>query len=125
MRLLLDSHTLLWWMDDPSRLGLAAQQAISDPANLVFASAVSVWELGLKSSKGKLRLPLGFHRMLRENGIEPLAFTVEHAVESISLPAIHGDPFDRALVAQCRMDSMTLATRDGMLGGYGIAILPV
>jgi PIN domain nuclease of toxin-antitoxin system len=124
MRLLLDSHTLLWWMDDPARLELAARQAISDPANLVFASAASVWELGLKSSKGKLRLPPGFHRMLRENGIEPLAFTAEHAVESISLPAIHGDPFDRALVAQCRMESMTLVTRDGMLGRYGIAILP-
>lgn len=125
MRLLLDSHTLLWWMDDPSKLNPSARQAISDPANLVFASAASVWELGLKVSKGKLRLPTGFHQMLRVNGIEPLAFTAEHAVESMSLPAIHGDPFDRALVAQCRLETMTLATRDGMLGGYGIAILPV
>lgn len=125
MRLLLDSHTLLWWMEEPSKLSLTARQVISDPANLVFASAASVWELGLKASKGKLRLPSGFHQMLRVNGIEPLAFTVEHAAESITLPPIHGDPFDRALVAQCRLETLTLATRDGMLGGYGIAILPV
>lgn len=125
MRLLLDSHTLLWWMDDPSKLKPEARKAISDPSNLVFASAASVWELGLKVSKGKLRLPLGFHSVLREHGIEPLPFTAEHAVESISLPAVHGDPFDRALVAQCRLESMTLATRDAVLGGYGIAILAV
>lgn len=124
MRLLLDSHALLWWMDDPAKLKQEARLVISDPSNLVFASAASVWELGLKISKGKLRLPLGFHKMLRENGIEALPFTAEHAVESTLLPAIHGDPFDRALVAQARLESMTLVTRDGMLGSYGIAILP-
>ena len=124
MRLLLDSHALLWWMDDPAKLKQEARLAISDPSNLVFVSAVSVWELGLKVSKGKLRLPLEFHKILRKNGIESLPFTAEHAVESISLPAIHGDPFDRALVAQVRLESMTLVTRDGMLGGYGIAVLP-
>ena len=125
MRLLLDSHALLWWIDDPTRMTSAARHAISSPSNLVFASAVSVWELGLKVSKGKLRLPPDFHTLLRGNGIEPLPFTAEHAVESIALPPVHGDPFDRALIAQCRLESMTLATRDNALGDYGIAILPV
>jgi PIN domain nuclease of toxin-antitoxin system len=125
VRLLLDSHTLLWWMDDPSRLLPQARQAISSPSNLVFVSAASVWELGLKVSKGKLRLPPDFHSQLRGKGIDPLPFTAEHAIASFGLPAIHGDPFDRALIAQCRLESMTLATRDTTLGDYGIAVLPV
>jgi PIN domain nuclease of toxin-antitoxin system len=125
MRILLDSHALLWWMDDPSKLSSKALAAISDPANAVFASAASIWELGLKVSKGKLRLPLGFHDLLGEHGIQALPFTAPHAIESIGLPAIHGDPFDRALVAQCRLESLTLATRDSMLGDYGIPVLEV
>ena len=125
MRILLDSHTLLWWMDDPSRLKPAACAAICDPSNLVFASAASIWELGLKVSKGKLRVPLSFHDMLEENAISSLQFTIEHAIASTTLPQIHGDPFDRALVAQCQLESMTLATRDAILGGYGISILSV
>jgi PIN domain nuclease of toxin-antitoxin system len=125
MRILLDSHTLLWWMDDPEKLKPAARTAIADPSNLVFASAVSIWELGLKVSKGKLRLPLSFHSLLKENGIESLHFTADHALASTILPPIHGDPFDRALVSQCQIESMTLATRDSILGDYGIAILEV
>ncbi len=125
MRILLDSHALLWWMDDPSRLQPGARQAIADPSNLVFVSAASVWELGLKVSKGKLRLPLDFHTLLQAQGIEPLAFTAAHAMASTGLPPLHGDPFDRALVAQCRLESLTLATRDTILGDYGIAVLPV
>ena len=125
MRILLDSHALLWWVGDPGKLLPSARLAISDPANTVFASAASVWELGLKVSKGKLRLPDDFGEQLGRNGIEDLAFTILHASESIRLPAIHGDPFDRALVAQCRMESLTLATRDAILAEYGIPILPV
>ena len=112
-------------MCDPSRLKPSACAAISDPSNLVFASAASIWELGLKVSKGKLRLPLTFYSLLEENGIGSLPFTSEHAIASTSLPNIHGDPFDRALVAQCRMESMSLATRDSVLGDYGISILSV
>ena len=125
MRILLDSHALLWWMDDPSKLSPKAHAEIANPANAVFASAVSVWELGLKVSKGKLRLPLGFHEMLGEHGIQSLPFNASHAVESIALPEIHGDPFDRALIAQCRLEGLTLATRDRVLGDYGIPLLSV
>ncbi|GAA5480818.1 type II toxin-antitoxin system VapC family toxin [Haloferula sargassicola] len=125
MRILLDSHALLWWMDDPQRVRPEARQAISDPSNLVFASAASVWELGLKVSKGKLRLPLDFHTRFAENGIEAMPFTGSHAMASTALPAIHGDPFDRALIAQCQLESLTLATRDSILADYGIAVLAV
>lgn len=125
MRVLLDSHTLLWWMDDPSKIAPNARVVIADPANEVYASAASIWELGLKVSKGKLRLPPDFHEMLEGQGIRHMAFTASHAMESISLPAIHGDPFDRALVAQCRLESMALATRDAVLGDYGIPVVEV
>ncbi len=125
MRILLDSHTLLWWMGDPAKIAAKTRSMIADPANDVFASAASIWELGLKVSKGKLRLPLAFHETLGVHGIRTLPFTAPHAMESISLPAIHGDPFDRALVAQCRLENLTLATRDGMLGDYGIPVLDV
>lgn len=123
MRILLDSHVLLWWMADPDRLAAGAREAISDPRNLVHASAASVWELGLKVSRGKLRLPSGFHTQLAGQGIDPLPFTAAHAMASVALPPIHGDPFDRALVAQCQLESLTLATRDVVLGDYGVGLL--
>ncbi len=125
MRILLDSHTLIWWMDDPSILKPAAKAAISDPTNEVFASSVSIWELGLKVSKAKLRLPHGFEKRLWDDGIQPLSFTPAHAVHSIELPPIHGDPFDRALVAQCLSESLTLATRDDLLANYGVSVMAV
>ena len=112
-------------MDDPSILKPAARAAISDPTNEVFASSVSIWELGLKVAKAKLRLPSGFEIKLWSDGIQPLSFTPAHAVQSIELPPIHGDPFDRALVAQCICESLTLATRDSVLTQYGAAILTV
>jgi PIN domain nuclease of toxin-antitoxin system len=123
MRILLDSHTLLWWMDDPEKLSPAARAAIADPRNEVLASAVSIWEIGLKRSKGKLRIPENFADFLPENGILELPFSSAHAQASISLPAIHGDPFDRALIAQCQLESLTFATRDGVMGDYNIAVL--
>ena len=125
MRILLDSHTLLWWIDDPGKLAPSARLVIADPSTEVFASAASVWELGLKVSKGKLKLPAGFEEELGLNGIASLSFTIRHAAESIKLPPIHGDPFDRALIAQCRLENLTLATRDSILAQYGIPILEV
>lgn len=125
MRILLDSHTAIWWMDDPSRLKESAREAISDPANQVFLSAVSVWELGLKCSKGKLKLPLNFAELMKGDGVDELAFTSAHATQSLLLPALHGDPFDRALIAQCQLESLHFATRDSFVGGYEVAVLEV
>jgi PIN domain nuclease of toxin-antitoxin system len=123
MRILLDSHVLLWWMDDPERLKPSARAAIADPRNEVLASAVSIWEIGLKRSKGKLRIPDNFADFLPDNGILTLPFSAAHAQASTILPAIHGDPFDRALIAQCQIESLTLATRDTQLSSYNIGIL--
>lgn len=123
MRILLDSHTLLWWMDVPEKLKAAARAAIVDPKNEVLASAVSIWAIGLKRSKGKLRIPENFANFLPENGILTLPFTAAHARASISLPPIHGDLFDRALIAQCQLESLTFATRESVMGDYNIAVL--
>lgn len=125
MRILLDSHTLIWWATDPERLIPSARTIIADPQNEIFASAVSIWELGLKVSKGKLELPSGFTEAIEANGIAPLPFNWRHASESLQLPEVHGDPFDRALLAQCRVESMALATRDRILPAYGVPIVPV
>ena len=125
MRILLDSHTLLWWMDEPERLKPAARREIADPRNEVLASAVSIWEIGLKRSKGKLRIPENFADFLPENGILTLPFSAAHAQASISLPPIHGDPFDRALIAQCQLESLTFATRDEVMASYNIGLLDV
>jgi PIN domain nuclease of toxin-antitoxin system len=95
MRILLDSRTLLWWAGYPQRLIPSARNVIAEPANEIYASAVSLWELGLKVSKGKLRLPADFEQALGANRIAPLSLTFRHAAESLRLPSIHGDPFDR------------------------------
>lgn len=125
MRILLDSHTALWWMDDPEKIHPKARDAIRNPKNTVFLSAVSTWELGLKVSKGKLLLPSDFPQRMAEDGIEELPFTNAHAIAAISLPPFHGDPFDRALIAQCMEESLTFATRDGIAAEYRITVLPV
>jgi PIN domain nuclease of toxin-antitoxin system len=125
MRILLDSHTLLWWMDDPNRINPVARTEISHPRNEVFASAVSIWEIGLKCSKGKLDIPENFADFLPENGIQILPFTGAHAQASIKLPPHHGDPFDRALIAQCQIESLTFATRDSIAASYQIGLLEI
>jgi PIN domain nuclease of toxin-antitoxin system len=125
MRILLDSHTALWWMENPARLKEEARKAISDPTNQIYLSSVSVWELGLKRSKGKLKLPDNFTDLLKADGVDEIPFTHAHANRAVALPAIHGDPFDRALIAQCQLESLHFATRDQFAPVYQVAILPV
>ena len=112
-------------MDDPNRIHPTARTQISNPRNEVFVSAVSIWEIGLKRSKGKLRIPDDFAEFLPQNGIQTLAFTGAHAQAAITLPSHHGDPFDRALIAQCQTDSLTLATRDSQMSNYNISLLNI
>lgn len=112
-------------MSDPSRLNPAARAEIASPSNEVFASAVSIWEIGMKRSKNKLQIPDDFAEFLPENGILTLSFSGAHAQASIGLPAIHGDPFDRAMIAQCQIESLTFATRDLDARRYNVSVLEV
>lgn len=120
MRILADSHVLLWWVDDPKRLALSARVAIADPANSVFFSAASIWEIGLKAGKGKLRVDGDVVAALQADGFEPLPITMTHAARSLTLPDTHGDPFDRMLIAQALAEGLVLATRDRLILQYDV-----
>lgn len=120
MKLLLDTHVLLWWLDDPAQLSAAARDAIQDGANMVFVSAATAWEIVIKRELGKLNAPDNLDEVLRQCQFTPLVMTVAHALTVQSLPARHRDPFDRMLIAQARAERMTLVTRDPKILEYAM-----
>lgn len=124
MRLLLDTHVLLWAFNEPEELSDRAREAIVDPANAVYVSAVTVWEAGIKQALGKLRGADDLVSRVREQGLDELPVELEHAAAAARLPAHHSDPFDRMLVAQAQLEGLTLVTRDLRLQAYGVALLP-
>lgn len=123
MNLLLDTHTLLWWLTDDATLSKAARSAIADPGNTVYLSSVVVWELRVKQSLGKLELPDEFREVLEAQPFTGLPITSAHAHEVAVLPSLHRDPFDRMLVAQARLEKLTLLSRDAFLADYGVDLL--
>lgn len=123
MKLLLDTHVVLWWLDDHPDLGPFARAAITDPDNVVFLSAVVVWEIRIKQALGKLEIPGNFRDVLEDQPFSPLAVTAEHAHGLAELPDVHRDPFDRMLASQTRVEGLTLVTRDDRLGRYPIDVL--
>jgi len=123
VNLLLDTHTVLWWLDDDPKLSDAARSAIADPENTVFLSAVVMWEIRIKQDLGKLDLPDDFGEVLAQQSFPELSVTVQHADTISVLPAIHRDPFDRLLVAQAIVEKMTIVTRDPFIADYNINII--
>ena len=124
MRLLLDSHAFLWWLMNDRRLGPAARTALSQAAAPIHVSAASIWEIGIKARLG--RLDLGDRDMvaaLEDEAFLELPVTARHAHAAALLPRHHDDPFDRMLVAQALLESLTLVTRDEALEAYGVATL--
>lgn len=121
MRLLLDTHVLLWWLADAPELEARARAAIADAANLVYVSAVSVWEIEIKRALGKLRVPADWAKSLNEGAFRRLPVTWEHALRVARLPPIHRDPFDRLLVAQAHVERLTLVTGDATVRRYGVS----
>jgi PIN domain nuclease of toxin-antitoxin system len=121
--LLLDTHALLWWLTDDPTLTQAARAAIARPETEVAVSAASAWEIAIKSALGKLIAPDDLEDQLAHHQFSPLAITVAHALMAGHLPRHHDDPFDRVLVAQARIEGMTLVTRDQHIGLYGVPIL--
>lgn len=98
---------------------------IEQTAEAVFVSAATVWEIEIKRALGRLRAPEDLLGLIDESGFERLAITLEHAREAGRLPPLHADPFDRMLVAQARMEGMTLASADQAMARYGLPILAV
>jgi PIN domain nuclease of toxin-antitoxin system len=121
VRLLLDTHALLWWLSDDPSLSEVARAAIATPDADVAVSAASAWEISIKSGLGKLTAPDDLEAQLARHRFRPLGITVAHALVAGSLPRLHDDPFDRMLVAQARIEGMTLVTRDARIGLYGVA----
>ncbi len=122
MRLLVDTHVLLWWLADRP-LARAAYQAIADPANSVFVSAATAWEISIKKALGKLHAPDDLPAQLESCGFSPLPISIEHALTAGSLSRHHDDPFDRMLVAQASVEDLTLVTRDERIAAYGVRVL--
>jgi PIN domain nuclease of toxin-antitoxin system len=123
MKLLLDTHTLVWWLNNNSKLSNAARAAIADPQNEIFVSAATAWELGTKVRLGRWpdaeRLVADFHPLLAAEGFELLAIETKHGLLAGGLPGNHGDPFDRMLAAQAQIDGMNVITLDQAIIGLG------
>lgn len=122
MRLLLDTHALLWWLAD-RELGVDARAAIEDPLNEVFVSAATAWEISIQRALGKLRVPDDLTTQLEANDFTPLAISIDHAFAAGSLPKHHDDPFDRMLIAQATLEELTLVTRDQHFAAYDVRLL--
>lgn len=123
MRLLLDTHALLWWLADDG-LTDRARDAVADQANLVMVSAVSAWEISIKKAHGKLTAPDDLERQMSEGGFAPLPITIRHGIAAGELPRHHDDPFDRMLIAQAVAEGLTVVTHDKRFADYDVAILP-
>lgn len=121
MRLLFDTHLLLWSALDDPMLGPAAAALIDDPANELFYSVASFWEVAIKQSAGRRSMGVPVHalrRSLRAAGYEELPILAEHALAVTGTPLIHKDPFDRLLLAQASVEGLLLLTRDATLASY-------
>lgn len=121
MRLLLDTHVLIWWDEDAS-LSQRARRAIAE-ANEVYVSAVSAWEVAIKSSIGRIRTTRTVAEAAADSGFLELPVTFVHAERVGKLPFHHRDPFDRLLVAQAQAEHLTLVTRDRSFARYRIPLL--
>ena len=124
MTFLLDTHTLLWWLEGSSKLGPQANAVISNPKSGVWISAATAWEIAIKAGLGRLDLgeppEVCLPRELARSGFLPLPVTFEHALAVRSLPLHHADPFDRMLVAQALSEGLAIMTTDAAISEYNV-----
>ena len=124
MRRLIDSHTLIWAVDDPTRLGPQAVAELKNAANRLLLSAASVWELAIKVGRGKLTLSLPYRqwmaKAIADLALAILPVTVDYAHVQAGLPHHHGDPFDRLMVAQALVERVPIVSADAAFDAYGV-----
>ena len=123
MILSLNTQVLLWRLTDEARLSHTARAAISTGKNLVFVSAAAAWEIVIKSALGKLDIPSNLEAALTANRFEPLPITSPHSLAVANLPHHHNDPFDRLLIAQAKVEGLTLVTGDERIKKYDVSIM--
>ena len=127
MRLILDSHVLLWAVDDPVRLSPTATALLQDPANELLVSAATIWEMSIKVGLGKLTLSQPYRawmtQALADLGATILPITVEYADAQAALPFHHRDPFDRLIIAQTLVEGISVVSDDGQFDAYGVSRL--
>jgi PIN domain nuclease of toxin-antitoxin system len=123
VRLLLDTHVLLWWLADE---GLSSQvrDTIADPANLAVVSAASAWEISIKKALGKLTAPDDLEHQVQAGGFLALPISIAHGIAAGQLARHPEDPFDRMLIAQAFVEGLTIVTCDKRFNDYGVALLP-
>ncbi len=124
MRLLLDTHALLWWLAEDSSLPASARRAIANKNNTVVVSAASAWEIATKVRLGRLEaaadLTSDLPGYLAQERFEGLPVSIEHGIRAGSLPGSHKDPFDRMLIAQAQAESLTIVSNEAVFDGYGV-----
>ncbi|HEY1048273.1 MAG TPA: type II toxin-antitoxin system VapC family toxin [Prosthecobacter sp.] len=127
MRLLIDTHALLWFCEGNPALSARAQAAMEDVANERFVSHATAWEVAIKMGLKKLALQMEydelFYQVLEDNRFQVLPPSLEHYRALIQLPQHHGDPFDRLLIAQAQVEGLTLVSRDAHFPAYGVPLL--
>ncbi len=124
MSLLLDTHVVLWWLTDDPTLADDIKDRI-DVEPDVQVSPATIWEIAIKQSIGKLTGPADLLERIRDSGFRELPVTFAHAIAAGRLPLIHRDPFDRMLIAQAKLEDLTLVTRDADIQKYDIEVLVV
>ncbi|MGH7828266.1 MAG: type II toxin-antitoxin system VapC family toxin [Candidatus Binatia bacterium] len=121
MRLLLDTHVLLWWMSDDRKLSKEAREIIANPRNDGLVSSASVWEIAIKAALGRIEIELNdLEDAIVASGFQPLVISFQHAVAVGRLPAVHRDPFDRMLVAQASVEKLRIISHDRVFERYGL-----
>lgn len=123
MRLILDTHVILWWLTDDATLSSDIKDMIDTELD-VFVSAATLWEVSIKTSLGKLG-PADLPERILASGLRELPITAMHGITAGRLPAIHRDPFDRMLIAQAKTEGLTLLTRDEQIAKYDVSLLLV
>ncbi len=127
MRLLIDTHALLWFCEGNNALSARARAAMEDAANERFVSHATAWEVAIKLSLGRMQLQVGyktlFSEVLESNGFVMLAHSIAHYQALIPLPRHHGDPFDRLIIAQAQAEGLSVITCDAAFTAYGVPLI--
>jgi PIN domain nuclease of toxin-antitoxin system len=125
VRLLLDTHALVWWLTNNPRLSAAARSAVAAPSNSVYVSSCSGYEIAYKHQRGRfaVALPYPLGELVRRQRFTGLPITVEHAEAAGRLPGPHRDPWDRLLIAQAQIEALTIVTVDPVFASYGVPVL--